>query len=103
MRSLSVYKLLFIALIILIGSVMSVYGVVFLRGCREYSQLSLKADRLERQLGEVTTEVTYKEEYLNRLVNDPEFLNHVTQQRLGFATANEIVFRFSSSHAKEHH
>jgi cell division protein FtsB len=96
MRSSSIYKLLFIGLIILIGSVMSVYGVVFLRGFREYRQLSLKADRLEHQLNEVTTEVTYKEEYLNRLVNDPEFLNHVTQQRLGFAAANEIVFRFPS-------
>jgi cell division protein FtsB len=36
-----------------------------------------------------------KEAYLTRLIEDPEFLQRVARERLGYSRPDELLFRFS--------
>ena len=40
-------------------------------------------------------EFAQKEAYMTRLIDDPEFLERVVRERLGYARPDELLFRFS--------
>ncbi len=83
------YLLLFLCLAV--GS-----GVFFLQTRREYQQL-LKAEAESRQLlAEAQLKLREQEKILDRLRNDPAFVELVIRKQLGYAKPEEMIFRFES-------
>lgn len=83
----SFYLLLFLCLAV--GS-----GVFFLQTRREYQQLK-KAEAESRQLlAEAELRLKEQEKVLDRLRNDPAFVELVIRRQLGYAKPEETIFRF---------
>jgi cell division protein FtsB len=72
-------------------------GVFFLQTRREYKQLLLAEAESRRQLTEAQQKLHEQERILERLRNDPAYVEMVIRRRLGYAKPNEMIFRFESS------
>ncbi len=84
------YLVLFLCLAI--GS-----GVFFLQKRREYRQL-LKSEAESRQLlAEAQVKLREQEKILDRLRNDPAYVELVIRRQLGYAKPEETIFRFESA------
>ena len=71
------------------------FGSLLLRTHREYENFRAREDRIEQKLIQARKEFEQKEAYLTRLIEDPEFLERIARERLGYARPDELLFRFS--------
>ncbi len=62
---------------------------------REFKNFKEREDRIESKFIQARKEFAQKEAYLARLLDDPEFLERVVRERLGYARPDELLFRFS--------
>lgn len=84
------YLLLFLCLAV--GS-----GVFFLQTRRQYQQL-LKNEAESRQLlAEAQLKLREQEKILDRLRNDPAFVELVIRRQLGYSKPEEMIFRFETA------
>jgi cell division protein FtsB len=72
-------------------------GVFFLQTRREYNQLILAEAESRRQLMAAQEKLHEQERILDRLRNDPSFVEMSIRRRLGYAKPDEMIFRFESS------
>ena len=72
-------------------------GVFFLQTRREYNQLLLAEAESRRELAEAQQKLHEQERILERLRNDPAFVEMAIRRRLGYAKPDEMIFRFESS------
>lgn len=72
-------------------------GVFFLQTRREYNQLILAEAESRRQLVAAQEKLHEQERILDRLRNDPSFVEMSIRRRLGYAKPDEMIFRFESS------
>ena len=70
------------------------FGSLILQTYREYNNFKVRELRIEEELAQARKELEYKEMYLN-LMEDPDFLERVARERLGYARPDELLFRFS--------
>jgi len=78
-------------LVVLVGF----FGSLLLRTHREYENFRARESRIEQKLIQARKEFDQKEAYLTRLLEDPEFLERIARERLGYARPDELLFRFS--------
>lgn len=71
------------------------FGSLVLKTHREYKNFKERENRIEAKLIQARKEFAQKEAYLSRLLDDPEFLERVVRERLGYARPDELLFRFS--------
>ncbi len=71
------------------------FGGLVLKTHREYQNFKERENRIEAKLIQARKEFDQKEAYLARLLDDPEFLERVVRERLGYARPDELLFRFS--------
>lgn len=71
------------------------FGGLVLKTHREHQNFKERENRIEAKLTQARKEFDQKEAYLARLLDDPEFLERVVRERLGFARPDELLFRFS--------
>ncbi len=92
--TLSRFLLLAYAVVFLSLSVFA--GVFFYRTYGEF--LNLKAQEVENRRRLVETELRLQEQcdIMERLKNDPAFTERMIRDRLGYARADEVVFRFDN-------
>lgn len=86
-----------IILIILFGTLAVLVAFLFsliLQTHREYKNFKVNEFKIEEKLAQARKEFDYKEIYLE-LLEDPEFLERVARERLGYARPDELLFRFS--------
>jgi cell division protein DivIC len=62
---------------------------------REYRNFRVRELRIEAKLTQAQKEFEQKEMYLERMLEDSEFLERVVRERLGYARPDELLFRFS--------
>jgi cell division protein FtsB len=72
-------------------------GVFFMQTRREYNQLILAEAESRRQLAAAQEKLHEQERVLDRLRNDPSFVEMSIRRRLGYAKPDEMIFRFESS------
>lgn len=72
------------------------FTMAMIRTYREYAHFQEREQRITRELAQVRNEFARREAYLDRLLNDPEFLERVARERLGYARPDEWVFRFEN-------
>ena len=71
------------------------FGGLVLKTHREYQNFKARENRIEAKLIQARKEFAQKEAYMARLIDDPEFLERVVRERLGYARPDELLFRFS--------
>lgn len=70
------------------------FSVLFGKTYREYTNIKTREAHYEERLAKMELKLKEKEEMLHRLRHDPVFVERVIRQRLGYAKAGELVFRF---------
>ncbi|MGK0309684.1 MAG: cell division protein FtsB [Lentimonas sp.] len=70
------------------------FSSLILQTYREYKNFQERELRIEEKLTQARKELEYKEMYLS-LMEDPDFLERVARERLGYARPDELLFRFS--------
>ncbi len=68
---------------------------LLLKTHREFENFKARQNRIESRLIQARNEFEQKEAYLQRLMEDPEFLERVARERLGYSRPDELLFRFS--------
>lgn len=71
-------------------------GALFLDARAEYNQLKQAEATSKRRLAEAQTRLAEQERVLQRLRTDPEFVEKVIRQRLGYAKPGDFIFRFEN-------
>lgn len=69
-------------------------GVFFLQTRREYKMLLASEAQSRQRLEEAQDKLREQERILDRLRNDPAYVEMVIRRRLGYAKPDEMVFRF---------
>ena len=69
-------------------------GGLLLQTYREYASFKARELAYQERLEGLEMEVDAYEAYLERLLNDPDFLEHVARERLGYSKEGELIFRF---------
>lgn len=97
-KSESVYRILAKAalafLVFLLLVVVTVMGTALLQVYREYQAFQSNEAALAQELKERNAELHQRQEYLRLVLEDPQFLERVVRDKLGFARANETIYRF---------
>lgn len=81
-------------LLVAIVSLMVVFAVVGRQNFKEYGQFREKEIQLSERIDSEKAEYERQRKYYRKLMNDPEFLEAVVRERLGYAREGEIIFRF---------
>ena len=71
------------------------FSSLILQTYREYKNFRASEVRIEAKLTQARKEFEQKEAYMARLLEDPEFLERVVRERLGYSRPDELLFRFS--------
>ena len=71
-------------------------GALFLDARAEYNQLKQTEVASKRRLAEARTRLADQETILQRLRTDPEFVEKVIRQRLGYTKPGDYIFRFEN-------
>ena len=69
-------------------------GALFLDARDEYNHLKLTETASKRRLVEAQARLAEQEKILERLQTDPEFVEKVIRQRLGYTKPGDYIFRF---------
>jgi len=93
-KSLAFYKFLVAALSVLLALVGVLSAFLFLQAKRELDHFKNREGELHQQLANLQVQLEAREEFLQRLQSDPDFLDRVVRQRLGYARPDELIFRF---------
>lgn len=89
-------RILLLAYAVVFLSLSVFAGVFFYRTHGEF--LNLKAQEVEnrRRLAETELRLLEQRDVLDRLKNDPAFIERMIRDRLGYARSDEVVFRFEN-------
>ena len=69
-------------------------GIVLSQTRAEYARVREAEARVRQRLAEVELRLAEQEQVLERLRNDPTYVESVIRRRLGYAKPDEFVFRF---------
>ncbi|MFP4351685.1 MAG: FtsB family cell division protein [Puniceicoccaceae bacterium] len=73
------------------------FAVIGHRNFKEYGQFREKEIQLRERIEAEKAEYDRQRKYHRRLMNEPEFLEAVVRDRLGYARENEVIFRFDDT------
>jgi len=93
-KSIAFYKFLVggLALMLALTGVLS--ALLILQARRELDHYNREESDLRGQLKDLQLQLAQREEFLDRLENDPAFLDREVRQRLGYAKPDEMIYRF---------
>lgn len=74
-----------------------VFSVLLGKTYREYANIKSREAHYEQTVSKREAQLKEKEETLHRLRHDPDFIDRVIRQRLGYAKPGELVFRFEKT------
>tara|TARA_R100000027_G_scaffold67657_1_gene67518 strand:- start:3148 stop:3399 length:252 start_codon:yes stop_codon:yes gene_type:complete len=77
-----------------IATLLVVFAVIGHQNFKEYGQFREKESDLRAEIEVQKAEYDRQRTYYRRLMNDPEFLEAVVRERLGYVREGEIIFRF---------
>ena len=80
--------------VVLFVGVVAASGVYFWQTREEYEQLKQQEAASRRRLAETEAKLREQEKIIERLRNDPAYVEKVIRRRLQYAKPDEFVFRF---------
>lgn len=87
-------RLLLAAYLLLIFTVAAGSAAYFWQTRQEYRQLEAGEEQARWRLAEVKARLQEQEQILQRLRNDPAYVEMIIRRRLGYAKPDEFIFRF---------
>jgi cell division protein FtsB len=94
MKSGTFYKLLSVVLAVLLA-LGGAYAAKMVHDAQlEVDIFRQKQDEVQAQLTEQKNQLQKTQEFLQRLQNDPGFLDYIARERLGYARPDELIYRF---------
>jgi len=94
MKSGTYYKLLSAVLAVLLA-LGGAYAAKMVHDAQhEVDIFRQKQDDVQAQLTEQKDQLQKTQEFLQRLQNDPGFLDYIARERLGYARPDELIYRF---------
>jgi cell division protein FtsB len=81
-----------LAVMLVLTGVLS--ALLILQARRELDHYNREESDLHSQLKDLQVQLAQREEFLDRLENDPAFLEREVRQRLGYAKPDEMIYRF---------
>jgi cell division protein FtsB len=92
------YRILARGLMLLLGGVLVLVIILMstalLQTYRQFETMKLRESELVKELETRQNELEHRQEYLRLVVEDPEFIERVVRDKLGFARQGETIFRF---------
>lgn len=85
--------LLVVCAVVSLGAITGL-AVVLSQTRAEYARVRQDELRVRQRLAEVEVKLAEQEVVLDRLRNDPTYVDRVIRRRLGYAKPEEFVFRF---------
>ncbi len=82
------------AWVLLLVLLFSVFSLLFVQSYREWAVFRSKEERSLSKIALLEKEIRTQEEYLDAILRDPLFVEHVARERLGYARKGELLFRF---------
>lgn len=73
------------------------FAVIGRQNFKEYGQFREKEIQLRERIEAEKAEYDRQRKYYRRLMNEPEFLEAVVRDRLGYARESEVIFRFEEA------
>ena len=89
-------RILLILLIVVLSGVTTGLVLVWSQTRREYVAFEQRLEETSAHLASLRAEREAKEAYLRAFLNDPEFVERVVRERLGYVGPGEIIFRFDN-------
>lgn len=89
-------RFLIVVLVALLSAVSTGLLIVWAQTQREYANFERKHYETEGRLLALREEREYKEAYLRAFLNEPEFVERVIRERLGYVEPGDVVFRFET-------
>jgi cell division protein FtsB len=89
-------RILLVLLIVALSGVTTGLVLVWTQTRREFVAFEERRMDMETQLAELKKEREAKEAYLRAFINEPEFVERVIRDRMGYVGPGEIVFRFQN-------
>lgn len=89
-------RILLVLLIVALSGVTTGLVLVWTQTKREFVAFEERRMDMETQLAELKKEREAKEAYLRAFINEPEFVERVIRDRMGYVGPGEIVFRFQN-------
>lgn len=90
----SLRRIIVIVYLLLFLSVGVASGLYFWEAREEYARLRVLEAASRQRLAEVEARLAEQEKILERLRNDPVYVEKVIRRRLGYAKPEEFIFRF---------
>lgn len=94
MKSIAFYKFLVAGLAVMLVLTGVLSALLILQARRELDHYNREESDLHSQLKDLQVQLAQREEFLDRLENDPAFLEREVRQRLGYAKPDEMIYRF---------
>ena len=98
--AMKIFKLPRIILIFLFGNLcLIIFSItmVLMQTSREYENFKLREAQYEKRLLLARKEFKAKEDYVNRMLNNPESIERLIREKLGYTRPDEMIFRFDRS------
>lgn len=90
-------KLIQVIFVVLFAAI-GLWGIAFFfQMHRELQGLRAQEALNQRRLADAEARLADQEKYLDRLRHDPALVERIIRQRLGYARAEEFVFRFEDA------
>lgn len=89
-------RILLILLIVILSGVTTALVLVWSQTRREYANFEQRRAEAELRLTALQEEREAKEAYLRAFLSEPEFVERVIRERMGYIAPGEIVFRFEN-------
>jgi cell division protein FtsB len=83
-------------LLLILTSVLTGLVLVWMQTRREYAHFEERRSEAAERLAELRRERESKEAYLRAFLGDPDFVERVIRERMGYVEPGEIVFRFEN-------
>jgi cell division protein FtsB len=93
-KSIAFYKFLVAGLAVMLVLTGVLSALLILQARRELDHYNREENDLHGQLKDLQVQLAQREEFLDRLENDPAFLEREVRQRLGYSKPDEMIYRF---------
>ncbi|WOO42054.1 septum formation initiator family protein [Rubellicoccus peritrichatus] len=92
----TIYRAVLGVLAFIFIGVCILFAIALSNTWREYQAFEDREATYRQKLADLRAEKAQREAYLRKLLDDPEFLDRVVRERLGYSREDEIIFKFES-------
>ncbi len=87
-------KSLLTVMVAILMTVCGVFATLFMQSWREYDHFSERELNARHKLAAIRSDLSTQQQYLRKLLDDDNFVEHVIRDRMVYSRSDELVFRF---------